>query len=160
MNRLQTMGTQLSQWFYRGGRPNWLATVLNRMGATVYALGIAPNYLVTLEVPGRRSGRKIRLPLVMTVVKGERYLVSMLGTKANWVRNMQAAGNMATLYHGRREEVRLAEVAIEQRAPIIKAYLQRAPGARAHLPVHKAAPLSAFAQVAAQFPVFRIITES
>jgi hypothetical protein len=45
----------------------------------VYALGIAPNHLVTLEVPGRRSGRPISFPLVMAVVDGQRYLVSMLG---------------------------------------------------------------------------------
>ena len=37
-------------------------------------------------------------------------------------------------------------------------YLQRAPGARAHLPVHKDAPLAAFAQVAGQIPVFRVVT--
>lgn len=155
---LQSAGRRLAKWFYQGGRPNRVATMLNHLGATIYALGVAPNYLVTLEVVGRRSGRKIRLPLVMTVMNGERYLVSMLGTKANWVRNLQAASNTATLYHGRREEVQLEEVAIAQRSPIIKAYLQRAPGARAHLPVPKDAPLAAFAQVAGQIPVFRVVT--
>lgn len=160
MNQLQTMGTQLSQWFYRGGRPNWLATVLNRLGATIYTLGVAPNYLVTLEVPGRRSGRKIRLPLVMVVMNQERYLVSMLGAQANWVRNVQAADGNVTLYHGRREVVHLETVAVAQRAPILKAYLQRAPGARAHVPIHKDAPLPAFEQVAAQLPVFRVQTRS
>ena len=49
---------------YAGGHPNWLATVLNRCSAAVHALGIAPNYLVTLGVPGRRSGRTASLPLV------------------------------------------------------------------------------------------------
>lgn len=32
----------LMQWFYRGGRPSQVARVLNRLGAAVYALGIAP----------------------------------------------------------------------------------------------------------------------
>src|SRR5215212_1409461 len=77
------------------------------MGAAVYALGVAPNYLVTLEVLGRRSGRIISFPLVMVVVAGERYLVSMLGEEVNWVRNVRAAGGNVTLHHGRREEVRL-----------------------------------------------------
>jgi hypothetical protein len=40
---------------------------------------------------------------------------------------------------------------------MLKAYLQRAPGARAHIPIDKDAPLAAFAQVAPQFPVFRIV---
>lgn len=150
----------LAKWLYRSGRPNWLATVLNRCSAAVHALGIAPNYLVTLEVRGRRSGRTTSLPLVMAMVEGERYLVSMLGANVDWVRNVKAAGGHVTLRHGRREEVRLEEVPADRRAPLLKAYLQRAPGARPHLPVHKDAPLSEFEQVAAQFPVFRVVQES
>lgn len=43
---------------------------------------------------------------------------------------------------------------------MLKAYLKQAPGARPHLTVHKDAPLSEFEQVAAQFPVFRVVPES
>ena len=147
----------MNKWFYHNGRPNWLARLLNRCSATVYALGVAPNYLVTLDVPGRRSGRRIRLPLVMVVVAGERYLVPMLGAGVGWVQNVQAASGNVTLHHGRHEAVHLAEVAADQRAPVLKAYLQRAPGARAHMPVDKDAPLAAFAPLAAQFPVFQVV---
>ncbi len=150
----------LNRWFYRGGRPNWLARLLNRCSAEIYALGVAPNYLVTLEVPGQRSGRRIRLPLVMAVVAGERYLVSMLGAGAGWVQNVRAAGGNVTLHHGRHEEVHLEEVADDGRAPVLKAYLQRAPGARAHLPIDKDAPLAAFEQLAPQFPVFRVVARA
>ena len=87
------------RWLYQGGRPNRLATVLNRCWAAVHALGVAPNYLVTLEVAGRRSGRMTRLPLVMVVVAGERYLVSMLGEEVDWVRNVKAACGSVTLRH-------------------------------------------------------------
>ena len=142
---------------YRGGRPNLLARVVNRGWAAVYAAGIVPNYLVTLEVQGRRSGRIIRFPLVMVVVEGKRYLVSMLGENTNWVRNLKAADNEATLRHGRREDVRLEEITPSLRAPVLKAYLQRAPGARPHLPVDKDAPLAKFEQVAGRFPVFRVV---
>lgn len=58
----------LKRWFYRGGQPNRLARVLDRCTAVLYALGVATNYLVTLEVRGRRSGRTIALPLVMVIV--------------------------------------------------------------------------------------------
>jgi hypothetical protein len=150
----------LAKWLYRGGRPNWVATVLNRCSAAVHAFGIATNYLVTLEVRGRRSGRRISLPLVMVVIEGERYLVSMLGAEVNWVRNVKAAGGNVTLRHGRREEAHLEEVAVDRRAPVLKAYLKRAPGARPHLPVHKDAPLAAFERVSAQFPVFRVVPRS
>ncbi len=144
-------------WFYRDGHPNQVARLINRGWATLYALGIAPNYLVTLEVPGRRSGQLVSLPLVMVVVEGERYLVSMLGEDTSWVRNVRAAKGEVTLRHGRREAVRLEEVAADRRAPILHAYLRRAPGARAHFPLDKDAPLAAFAQVASRFPVFRIV---
>ena len=147
----------LRRWLYRGGRPNRLAAVLNWCSAVVHALGVSPDYLVTLEVKGRRSGRIIRLPLVMVVVEGERYLVSMLGVNAAWVRNVKAAGGNVILRHGRREKVRLEEVPSNQRAPVLKAYLKRAPGARPHLPVDKDAPLSKFEQISSQFPVFRVV---
>ena len=106
----------LARWFYRGGRPNRVARVLDRGVAMVCALGVAPDYMVTLEVVGRRTGRVVRLPLVMVVVDGERYLVSMLGEDVNWVRNVKAAGGRVTLRHGRSEDVRLEEVCPERRA--------------------------------------------
>ncbi len=150
----------LKRWFYRDGHPNRLARTLDRGTAALYARGVAPNYLVTLEVRGRRSGRTITLPLVMVVVAGERYLVSMLGQNANWVRNVRAAGGDATLRHGRREEVRLEELVVDRRAPVLKTYLKRAPNARAHLPVPKDAPLAEFERVAPRFPVFRVVPRS
>ncbi len=130
---------------------------MNRASAVVHALGIAPNYLVTLKVVGRRSGRAISFPLVMAVVDEERYLVSMLGSEVAWVRNLRAADGRALLRHGRTERVRLEEIPVEKRGPVVKAYLQRAPGARPHIPVDKDAPLEEFEAIAAQIPVFRVL---
>jgi F420H(2)-dependent quinone reductase len=148
---------RLHKWFYRGGRPNRVARILNRIEAAVHTLGVAPDYLVTLEVPGRRSGRMVSFPLAMVVVGGKRYLVSMLGEEVNWVRNVKAAGGNVTLRHGRREEVRLEEVVPERRAPVLKAYLKRASGARAHILIDKDAPLAEFERVSPRFPVFRVV---
>ena len=150
---------QLGRWYYRGGRPNVVAKFLNRIGAVMNALGVAPNYMVTLEVVGRKSGKTISFPLVMAVVDGERYLVAMLGEKANWVQNLRAAGGRATLRHGVTEEVLLEEVDAALRPPILKAYLKRAPGGRPHIPVDKDAPLAEFEKVAAEIPVFRVRQE-
>jgi deazaflavin-dependent oxidoreductase (nitroreductase family) len=110
----------------------------------------------TLEVTGRKSGRTFSLPVVIAIVDGERYLVSMLGDNVQWVQNVRAAGGRAVLRSGGREEVQLEEVPAAQRAPILRAYLQRAPGARPHVPVNKDAPLAEFQRVAAAFPVFHI----
>lgn len=146
----------MRRWLYRGGRPNRIAAALNWVSAAIHARGIAPNYAVTLEVQGRRTGRRMRLPLVMVVAGGERYLVSMLGAQADWVLNVKAAGGRAILHHGRSENVLLVEIPAVERAVLLKAYLKRAPGARPHIPVEKDAPLAEFEKVAAQFPVFRV----
>lgn len=146
----------VKRWLYGEGRPGRLAQLLNRGFAALHGSRLAPEHWITLEVVGRRSGRTISFPLVMAVVEGERYLVSMLGKDAAWVRNVRAAGGRAVLRHGGAEAVRLEEVAVEQRAPLLKAYLQRAPGARPHVPVDRRAPLAAFEAIAAEFPVFRV----
>jgi hypothetical protein len=146
----------LKRWLYQGGHPNPLARLLNRGWAILHALGIFPNYLVTLELLGRQSGKIISFPLAMTVMNGERYLVSMLGEGTNWVRNVRAAGGRAKLRYGKSEEVLLQEVEVSQRAPVLKAFLRHAPGARPHIPVGKDAPVSEFEKIASKYPVFRI----
>ena len=146
----------LKRWLYKGGRPNWIAKLLNDGWAIIHSSGIFPNYLVTLEVVGRQSGKLINFPLAMLVMNGERYLVSMLGEDANWVRNIKAAGGKANLRHGKSEEVILEDVDVPQRAAIIKAHLQIAPGARPHIPVNKDASLSEFEKIASGYPVFKV----
>jgi hypothetical protein len=122
----------------------------------VYGAGLWPRRLATLDVPGRRTGRVISFPVVIAELDGERYLVSMLGERASWPRNVRAAGGLAVLRHGCREAVRLDEVESEGRAPVIRRYLDVAPGARAHIPVDRHAPVEAFRDVAPRVPVFRI----
>ena len=148
--------SDFTRWLYRGRRPNWIARIANRATATIASSGVASNYLETLEVIGRKSGRTFSLPEVIAIVDGQRYLVSMLGDNVSWVQNVRAAGGRAVLRSGGREEVQLEEVSAEQRAPILKAYLQRAPGARPHVPVNKDARLVEFEKIAAAYPVFRV----
>lgn len=149
----------LKRWLYKNGHPNVLAKIMNQGWAWIHALGLFPNYLVTLEVVGRQSGKVVRFPLAMTVIKKERYLVSMLGQEANWVKNIRAAGGKARLVHGIRENVILSAIHVSQRAKIIKAFLKIAPGARPHIPVDKDAPLAAFEKIAEQYPVFKVNTD-
>ncbi|HTR35071.1 MAG TPA: nitroreductase/quinone reductase family protein [Bryobacteraceae bacterium] len=148
---------RFTRWLYRGRRPNWIAKIMNRASAVIASWGVTPDYLVTLEVTGRRSGRTISLPVVVAVVDGQRYLASMLGEDVQWVRNVRAAGGSAVLRSGGREQVQLVDVPVDQRPPILKAYLRRAPGARPHVPVDKDAPLEEFEKIAASVPVFRIV---
>lgn len=148
---------RFKRWMYGGQRPNWLAQIFNRAYAFIASSGIAPNYFVTLEVIGRKSGKIISFPVVIALLDTERYLVSMLGEDAQWVQNVRAAQGKAFIRSGGRREVLLVEVPAEQRAPILKAYLKRAPGARPHVPVDKDAPLAEFVAVQAAYPCFRIV---
>src|SRR5262249_10989936 len=118
--------------------------------------GLPPHRVKTLVVRGRRTGHLISLPVVVADYGGERYLVAMLGAGANWVANVRAAGGKAVLRHGHREAVRLEEVEAGERAAILRRYLDLAPGARAHFPVDRGAPLSEFEDIASRYPVFRI----
>ncbi|MEV0003599.1 nitroreductase/quinone reductase family protein [Micromonospora sp. NPDC050980] len=147
------------RWMYRSGRPNRLARVLNGLAARQHAAGLGPQHWVTLEVRGRRTGRTVALPLVVADHEGERYLVSMLGERVNWVANVRAAGGRAVLRHGGREPVRLVEVDVADRPPILRRHLALAPGARPHVPVDRHAPLAEFARVAPGIPVFRVVAE-
>lgn len=144
------------RWMYRGQGPNRIAKMMNRAAAAMASSGVASGPMVTLEVTGRKSGRTISLPLVMAVVGGQRYLVSMLGGDVQWVRNVRASGGRAVIRSGGREEVRLEEIPADQRAPIVKAYLSRAPGARPHMPIDKDAPLTEFERLSSRYPVFRV----
>ena len=148
----------IKRWMYRGGRPNQLTKIINMGWALLHSLGIFPSRFVTLEVAGRQSGKTISFPLAMTVMNGQRYLVSMLGGEANWVKNISAAHGKAQLRHGITEQVILEEVDVSLRAPILKAYLQIAPGARPHIAIAKDAPLSEFEKIASSYPVFKVET--
>ncbi len=88
---------RFKQWLYGGQRPNWIARILNRASAAVASSGVTSNYLETLEVTGRSSGRTVSLPVVVAIVDGQRYLVSMLGENVNWVQNVRAASGRAVL---------------------------------------------------------------
>lgn len=74
------------------GRPLGVVRAINKAQGALHSVGIWPNRLATLEVRGRRTGRLISFPVVIADYQGERYLVAMLGARADWVRNVQAAG--------------------------------------------------------------------
>ncbi len=141
---------------YSGGRADPAATGMARMWSRVFAWGLLPGRWVTLEVTGRRTGHPTRFPLGMADLDGEWYLVSMLGERCNWVRNVRAAGGRAVLVHGRRRPVLLVEVEASERARVLRRYLQVVPGGRPHIPVAPGAPVAAYESVAGDYPAFRV----
>jgi hypothetical protein len=135
---------------------------VNRAVAWLAARGLTPKDTVALEVPGRRTGRRRRSAVVWAEHDGARYLVSLAG-EAEWVRNVRGAHNKATIRRGRARQVELIEVPIEQRAPILKAYLSKrafskssAHEAREFFGVSPNASLEELAAIADHYPVFQI----
>ena len=141
---------------YVGGRGNATARRYTGFWNWVLRLGLLPKRWVTLEVPGRRTGTVTRFPLGMADVGGQWYVVSMLG-ECNWVRNVRAAGGSANLRRRRTRPVRLVEIPVEERAPVIKQYVKRVPGGRPHIPVDRHEPVEAFETIASNYPVFHVL---
>ncbi len=141
---------------YASGHGNATARRWARFWAAVQGVGLLPRRWVTLEVPGRSSGRITRFPLGMADWQGHWYLVSMLGDDCNWVRNVRAAGGRVVLRHGSARAYHLVEVPVAERAAILKRYLQKVPGGRPHIPIDRHASLTEFAAIAAQYPTFRV----
>ena len=141
---------------YAEGRPNRAGRAFGDAWTLVSGLGQTPSCLVALETTGHRTGRVRAVPVVIGDHGGERYIVSTLGERSPWVRNVRTAGGRAVIRHGRRHAVRLLEVPPAERAPIISASVARAVGTRPHIPVDPSAPVEAFDAIAAGYPVSRI----
>lgn len=145
---------------YAGGRGNAAARRFAKIWAVVFSMGLAPRRWVTLEVTGRRSGRTTRFPLGMARCAGRWYLVPMLGEDCNWVQNVRAAHGLVTLRHGRATRCRLQEIPVDERAPLLKQYLQQVPGARPHICVSRDANVADFETIAPCYPVFLVIPDA
>lgn len=157
MSRFLAGGRQAARLrrMYPAGRAGATALRYAHLWVRIIRTGLLPRRWVVLEVPGRRSGRHIRIPLGMAKVRGRWFLVSMLG-ECNWVRNVRAAAGRATLLRRRATEVRLTEVPPEDREPILREYLRHVPGGRPHFPVDDRGTVEQLAAVAAAHPVFAV----
>ena len=146
----------LMRLFYRNWRPTRLGRWVNRFNGWWSGLGLPPRFQAALEVSGRQSGRRRSNPVAIASVDGKRYLVSMLGSESDWVKNVEAAHGDAVIRQGRRYRVHLVAVPPEQRAPILREYVRIAPSGRQHFPLPVGAPLSDFEAIVGRYPVYRI----
>jgi deazaflavin-dependent oxidoreductase (nitroreductase family) len=155
--------------FYQQRRPTRAGKAVNRAFSWAASVGLTPTTwpgdppigTITLEVRGRKSGQPRSNVVTWVGLDRERYLVSMLGEKVDWVRNARAAGGEAVIRHRGRRPVRLEEVAVEQRPTIIQAYVGRTAISTAeHLGVQPGAPIEEFERIAPDHPVFRIVEEA
>jgi hypothetical protein len=155
MTSRRTFGVIPISCFYKGGRATALGRAFSGFWAAWAALGLPPRRQAGLEVKGRRTARTHTLAVVIATHESQQYLVSMLG-ECEWVKNVRDHGE-AYLISGRRHKVRLEEVPVERRGPIIKEYIRLAPGARPHIGLGTTATISDCQRVAPNHPVFKIL---
>ncbi|HEX8035480.1 MAG TPA: hypothetical protein VF510_16605, partial [Ktedonobacterales bacterium] len=144
----------------RGSLPRWLKPA-NRLVIALQRLGMRTGTIHVLSVPGRKSGTMRTTPVSLLTVAGTRYIVGGLAD-ADWVQNARAAGWGILAYGRTRERVTLAELPVQERAPILREFPRLVPGGvqffqRVYqLPSDPAALPDAFAGLATYATVFRI----
>jgi hypothetical protein len=146
----------INRLFYRNRRPTWFGHWVSQFFCWWARIGLPPRSWVALEMRDRVSGRMRADAVVIPTVAGQRYVVSMFGTISDWVQNLEAAHGEAVIAHGGSQRVRLVPVLPEHRAPVLQAYVRVASSGRKHFPLPVGAPLSDFAAIAGQYPVYRI----
>jgi hypothetical protein len=139
-------------------KPGSMGRLMNALIGRIAAMGWGPSKSVMIEVRGRRSGELGSAVINILEHDGQRYLVAPRG-ETEWVRNARAADGDASLRRGEREKVRLEELPIDQRAPLIKAYLaENAMATKSYFGVEPDDPIEEYERIAPDHPVFRIIS--
>ena len=155
-----------SRLFYKRGRPTRTGRAVNRFWSWLVSSGLTTERWpgtpvigpLTLETKGRKSGEPCSNMVTWVEHNGNRYLVSMLGERSDWVRNSRADGGKAFARYGKRRPVRLEEVPLPERAPIIQAWFGRTYGSTEHhLGVKRSDPIEEFERIAPAHPVFQIV---
>jgi deazaflavin-dependent oxidoreductase (nitroreductase family) len=140
--------------------PNLVEAGFNRVMGVLAGLGIGPSFIYLLQVRGRKSGRIFSTPVNLMEIGGRQILVAPRG-RTQWVRNVEAAGEITLKRGSKRLRFGLQPIAQEQKPPILKEYLDRYASAVAKFfPVKPGSPAEAFRPIAANYPVFDLLPRS
>jgi deazaflavin-dependent oxidoreductase (nitroreductase family) len=140
-------------------KPSAFERVANNAVGMLVRLGLGSGHNFVLEVKGRRSGKVYSAPVNLLEYQSRRYLVAPRG-ETSWVRNARAAVEVSLLKRGRRESYTVREVPSEERPVLLKEYLDRfATTVRRYFPIPKGSPADSFAEIAARYPVFELISK-
>jgi deazaflavin-dependent oxidoreductase (nitroreductase family) len=138
-------------------KPTPVERLFNQAFGLLLRLGIGLKHNYLLEVRGRKSGRLYSTPVDVLDLDGRRFLVCGRG-QSQWVRNARAAGRVALARGGKRTEFAVRAVPDMEKAPIIKAFVQRfKPTVQRYFPVAAGAPVAEFEPIAERYPVFELI---
>ena len=141
---------------FREPRP--LERVFNRAFGALVSLGLGPRDYYLLQVKGRKSGRVYGTPVSLVSLHGARFLVAPRG-RTQWVRNAEASNEIALKRGSNRRRFGLRALADPDKPPVLVAYLERYRSVvQRYFPVPAGSPAGAFAEIAARYPVFELLT--
>jgi hypothetical protein len=128
--------------------PPWLVRL--NVGLLRRGFRIGSQHL--LSVCGRKSGIIRSTPVSIATVRGERFIVAAFADAA-WVGNVRNAGG-GTLGRGRtKERVRLVELPVEERDPVLRAFLEQVRGG---VRFFGSSDPNVVVAAADRYPVFRV----
>ncbi len=128
--------------------PAWMI----RFNAALLRRGLSVGSQYLLSVQGRKSGVMRSTPISIATVDGVRYIVAAFADAA-WVGNVRAAGE-GVLSRGQNEErVKLVELPVLERGPILRAFMAQVRGG---VRFFGSSDPSVVAAEAARYPVFRL----
>jgi deazaflavin-dependent oxidoreductase (nitroreductase family) len=139
--------------------PSPVERLFNRVFGWLVAVGLGLRHNYLLEVRGRKSGRVYATPVDLLDLGGKRYLVAPRG-RTQWVRNAEAAGEVALRKGRKRERFRLRALGTEEKPEILRAYLDRfAKTVQRYFPVPAGSPPEAFVGLVGEYPAFELLAK-
>ena len=118
-------------------------------------VGLAPQHMYLLTVPGRRTGKLYSTPADLVEDLGGRYLVAPYGERAG--RRTRAQQGLSSFPVGGRASAHPSRHATpEGAAPILREYARAAAAPRPHFDATRDSPVEEFETEADRHPVFRL----
>jgi deazaflavin-dependent oxidoreductase (nitroreductase family) len=137
--------------------PFFVAKVMNPLIAGLTRLGMSPRGAHVLATMGRTTGSWRTTPVNPMEYEGNRYLVAPRGS-THWARNLLAHPEGELRLGRKREQISAELVPVEERARLLRAYLDRwSPETASHFGVSKDISVEELEKIADRHPVFRIL---
>lgn len=132
--------------------PPWMV----RLNVAMLRRGLRLGSQHLLSVRGRTTGELRSTPVSIATFGGARYIVAAFD-RAAWVANVRAAGSGTLRRGGSVETVRLIEVPVDERGPILRAFLEQVRGG---VRFFGSAQPDVVVGRASSYPVFRVVPEA
>jgi deazaflavin-dependent oxidoreductase (nitroreductase family) len=128
--------------------PSWMV----RMNTAMLRSGLKIGSQHLLSVRGRKTGELRSTPVSITMVDGACYIVAAFADAA-WVKNVRAAGSGSLSRGWTSEEVRLIELPVDERGPVLRGFLRQVRGGVRFFGSEDPDEVAAAAD---RYPVFRV----